>query len=76
MANYKVKHIAKYEVGYRPHSHWEEKEFGTKWEAEKFCEEWRRKHLNGAYVESKTIVSGVTADDIRASHTVRRVLGW
>lgn len=36
----KVHHIAHYEYGRRPHSEMREKEFPTRWEAEKFCEEW------------------------------------
>jgi hypothetical protein len=38
----KVHHIAHYEYGRRPHSEMREKEFPTRWEAEKFCEEWSR----------------------------------
>lgn len=40
----KVHHVAHYEYGSRPHSEMREKEFPTRWEAEKFCEEWRRDH--------------------------------
>lgn len=39
----KVTYIAKYEVGRRPHSHWETKEFPTQWEATKFLEESYKK---------------------------------
>lgn len=38
----KVHHVAHYEYGSRPHSEMREKEFPTRWEAEKFCEEWRK----------------------------------
>ena len=40
----KVHHVAHYEYGRRPHSEMREKEFPTRWEAEKFCEEWQRDH--------------------------------
>lgn len=40
----KVHHIAHYEYGRRPHSEMRKKEFPTRWEAEKFCEEWRKEH--------------------------------
>lgn len=33
----KVHHIAHYEYGRRPHSEMREKEFPTRWEAEKFA---------------------------------------
>lgn len=74
MADYKVHYIARTEHGYRPHSHWEEKEFPTKWEAEKYVEEYRRRTLNAGYVDTRTEVKNVTADDIRAANTVRRTV--
>lgn len=74
MADYKVHYIARTEHGYGPRAkrRWEEKEFPTKWEAEKYCEEHIRRTLNVAYVQEKLEVSHITADDIRSSRTVSR----
>lgn len=41
----KVTYIAKFEVGRRPRSYWETKEFQTQWEATKFLDENYRKGL-------------------------------
>ena len=76
MATYKVHYIAKTEHGYGPRAkrRWEEKEFPTKWEAEKYCEEHRRRTLNAGYVDVREEVGEPTADDIRAAHTVSRAV--
>lgn len=50
----KVKYIARYEVGYRPRSRWEEKTFDTKWEATKCVEENQKRYFgNGGCVDEK-----------------------
>lgn len=54
----KVNYIARYEVGYRPRSRWEEKVFDTKWEATKCVEENNKRYFsNGGYVEEKIVLT-------------------
>ena len=67
-----VKYIAKTEHGYRPRAHWEEKEFNTHWEADKYCEEHRRRTLNAAYVETRVPEPKYDPDLARASRTVNK----
>lgn len=76
MADYKVHYIARTEHGYGPRRNrrWEEKEFPTRWEAEKYCEEHRKRTLNAGYVKENVEVKNVTADDIRSANTVRRAV--
>ena len=60
MRDYKEIFIAKFETAprHRGRSTWGEKEFETKWEAEKFLEEYRKTHWfasTGGFVTSKVI---------------------
>lgn len=60
MADYKVKYIAHYQTSqrrYRRPETMEEKEFDTKWEAEKFVEEWKENHwyAERGWVEARMI---------------------
>ena len=75
----KVHHIAHYEYGRRPHSEMRENEFPTRWEAEKFCEEWQRDHWcfgGAAWVESKVEPKPITADNVLAAALIRKNLGY
>lgn len=76
MAKDKITHIAHYEVGYRPRSHWETKEFPTRGEADKFVADYRDKHImQGAWAETKVEWAHDPIAD-RCMGTVHRVLGW
>ena len=59
MADYKVVYYAHFESSPRSYgrSHWTRKDFSTKWEAEKFLEEFRQKHwwADSGWVDSETI---------------------
>lgn len=68
----KVHYIARVEVGYRPHSHWEEKEFDERWKAVKYVDEHRRTHLNGGYVEERIEKPAYDPDLDRAMRTVNK----
>lgn len=62
MADYKVKYIVHYQVTarrYRRPEVMETKEFDTKWEAEKFLEEWIDKHwfADVGWVEQKSLTA-------------------
>lgn len=75
----KVHHVAHYEYGRRPHSEMREKEFPTRWEAEKFCEEWQRDNLyfgGAAWVESKAEPKPITAHNVLAAALIRKNLGY
>ncbi len=75
----KVHHVAHYEYGRRPHSEMREKEFSTRWEAEKFCEEWQRDNWcfgGAAWVESKADPKPITADNVLAAALIRKNLGY
>lgn len=75
----KVHHVAHYEYGRRPHSEMREKEFPTRWEAEKFCEEWQRDNWyfgGAAWVESKAETKPITAHNVLAAALIRKNLGY
>ena len=75
----KVHHVAHYEYGRRPHSEMREKEFPTRWEAEKFCEEWQRDNWyfgGAACVESKAEPKPITAHNVLAAALIRKNLGY
>lgn len=75
----KVHHVAHYEYGRRPHSEMREKEFPTRWEAEKFCEEWQRDNWyfgGAARVESKAEPKPITAHNVLAAALIRKNLGY
>lgn len=75
----KVHHVAHYEYGRRPHSEMREKEFPTRWEAEKFCEEWQRDNWyfgGAAWVESKAEPKLITAHNVLAAALIRKNLGY
>lgn len=75
----KVHHVAHYEYGRRPHSEMIEKEFPTRWEAEKFCEEWQRDNWyfgGAAWVESKAEPKPITAHNVLAAALIRKNLGF
>ena len=75
----KVHHVAHYEYGSRPHSEMREKEFPTRWEAEKFCEEWRREHWyfgGAAWAESITEPRPITANDVLAAAVIKKILRY
>lgn len=75
----KVHHVAHYEYGRRPHSKMREKEFPTRWEAEKFCEEWQRDNWyfgGAAWVESKAEPKPITAHNVLAAALIRKNLGY
>ena len=75
----KVHHVAHYEYGRKPHSEMREKEFPTRWEAEKFCEEWQRDHWcfgGAAWVESKAEPKPITAHNVLAAALIRKNLGY
>ena len=75
----KVHHVAHYEYGSRPHSEMREKEFPTRWEAEKFCEEWRRDHWyfgGAAWAESITEPRPITANDVLAAAVIKKILRY
>lgn len=69
----KIHYIAVYEVGCRPNSHWEEKEFSTYGDAQKFADDWRRKDIcNGAYATTRRDEPTPAAAEVHASATIRR----
>lgn len=75
----KVHHVAHYEYGRRPNSEMREKEFPTRWEAEKFCEEWQRDNWyfgGAAWVESKAEPKPITAHNVLAAALIRKNLGY
>ena len=82
MADYKVKYIVHYQVTarrYRRPEVMETKEFDTKWEAEKFLEEWRKSHwfADVGWVEQKVIDCRCPSDKAladKANETVSRYL--
>lgn len=75
----KVHHIAHYEYGSIPHSEMREKEFPTRWESEKFCEEWRKEHwyfVGAAWSESITEPRPITANDVLAAAVIKKILRY
>lgn len=61
------------------HSEMREKEFPTRWEAEKFCEEWRKEHWyfgGAAWAESITEPRPITANDVLAAAVIKKILRY